>query len=229
MPPKKFTLIELLVVIAIIAILASMLLPALSKARAAAQSAKCLNNMKTIGTASLLYQNDYQDYLPMANWSYGYTYNWLVLLGPYCGANGIYETIPGVYYCPSGKCDGMGDQMGIYGQLNSVGYEPNFENGYMIGSDDDGFTLTGFKSTVFVSPSEYVSFAEKTHNENGNTRFIYWSDEGTRRAIELNVHGNGSNYLYLDGHAAKMKIEEKDLEATKYNITFYRNGKSQEW
>ncbi len=88
-----FTLIELLVVIATIAVLASLLLPALQRAKEAGKSAICIANLRQLYLANMNYASDYNDYVApwndyTAGWASGITYTWAFYLMPYLGYSG---------------------------------------------------------------------------------------------------------------------------------------------
>jgi len=214
-----FTLVELLVVIGIIALLISILLPVMGRARKSAQTVACASNMRQLGFAFNMYVNESKGYLPNqksgAVWPTDYWYN---KLQPYLNRKQVNGLTPnnldlsynGVFRCPgkvNWNIDGPSDVQRISYAMS------RFSNP---GSGNPGrrwVKITKVAEFVFYKTTDKTKIALVVECNSGNMDVLNWSAiyDPTVQAL---WHNKADNVLFCDGHVEPCRYKQLQWDLT---------------
>ena len=176
-------MIELLVVIAVIAILASLLLPTLGKAKGRAHTVSCLNNLRQIGLATQIYIQDHEDELPRSQHTND---SWVASLAPYLGATNVYR-------CPKDP--------------HPTRHYTYLLNDFLLNGAVPGRNFS--RIDAIPNPTDTL-FMTEAHEQNTHSDHYHFTatdpTEGGYGPLEFSLqvavrrHDQKANYLFLDWH-----------------------------
>lgn len=211
-----FTLIELLVTVAIIAVLASLALSAVGHGNDAARRVKCIAQMRSLGTALLLYTQEHNGTFPRSSHS-AYANaepGWQRELLPYLGQPGKLTNMEfemakrTFYHCPSDKVASHGTYaLNVFFELN-----PDYD-------DYEGNPQTWRRLVLVPRPGRTLLFAEiSTQSSADHIMAHFWQGNTGTFEVASAQHQGKSNYAFVDGHVETLSLPETYDPASNVNL-----------